>query len=77
MSLLKMAVIILSVKATGNLVNHSDEAEAVDVPRTGQKMVAESSSPFLLPHLLYHSNFNPQRPQGPLDTSLHCYTAVS
>lgn len=45
MSLLKMAVTVLSVEATGDLVNHAgDEAEAVYVPRTGQKMVAESSS---------------------------------
>lgn len=76
MSLLKTALIVtesqtvLSVGATGELVNHvGGEAKAVYVPRTGQEMVAESSSPFLLPHLVYHENFNPHRPQGPPDTS--------
>jgi len=34
------------VEATEDLVNHAgDKAQAVYVPRTGQKMVAESSSP--------------------------------
>lgn len=46
-----MAVMVfLSVEATRDLVNLAgDEAEAVYVPWTGQKMVAESSSPSLPP----------------------------
>lgn len=53
-----MAVTVPLGEATGELANYAggDEAEAAYVPRTGQKMVAESSSPFLLLHFVYHGS---------------------